>query len=162
MLLPKDIAWGASGLAGQCLSLLLPAILTRVFVESILTALHDLLENTSCLVHSNNVSRACPVAICNLFPWDRCGCKPRAALNPAAVCSLVHHQRELPGDPRNAPAPGGGHAETRFTGTETFISGFFFGPWENVNFNGTCWKVSCLTSLGALENVCVRTLTGGV
>lgn len=126
MLLPKEVSWGASGLAGRCPNPLPPEILTRVFVESILAAMRDLLENSSCLGCNNNVGRACPVAIHNLFPWDRCGCEPRAALNPAAFCSLVNHQRELPGDSRNAPAPGRGHAETCFTGTETFVLGFFF------------------------------------
>ena len=96
-------------------------------MESILTAMHDLLENSSCLVCTNNVGCACPVAIHNLFPWDRCGCKPRAALNPATFCSLVNHQWELPGDSRNAPTPRRGHAETCFTGTETFVSGLVLG-----------------------------------
>lgn len=62
------------------------------------------------------VGRACPVAIHHLFPWDRCGCKPRAALDPATFCPLVHHQRELPWDPRDAPAPGGSHEEAGITG----------------------------------------------
>lgn len=96
----------------------------QILVESV-TATNELLENVICVVGNNNVGRACPIATHNLFPRDRCGCKQRAALNPAAVCSLFDRQRELPRDSRNAPAPGRGHAETRFTGTETF--GIFLG-----------------------------------
>lgn len=37
---------------------------------------------------------------------------------------------------------------------------FFLVLGKNVSFSGTGWKVSCLTSLGALENVCIQMITG--
>lgn len=46
LLLPKAVSWGASGPAGRCHGLLLPGIRTGAFVESILTAVRDLLENS--------------------------------------------------------------------------------------------------------------------
>lgn len=105
-------------------------------MRSVLTATNDLLEDNSCqsVILSVVLGLLQFVTLFFYSLGDRRGCKPRAALGPAALCSLVHRQRELPGDARDAAAAGGGHAEAGIAGTDTGPSGVLSGPWEKIRF----------------------------